>query len=152
MSENWLQIIPSSPDYVPTASQRGAALALMRELAPGAEDIMAVLTDDIAFIDAGANFTDVRCPRCGTTLDITGWWQSEVSRCSDDGSFSRLATVTPCCNKETTLNDLVYVWPQGFSRWRVRVTGPGRSVLEPNELDALAAAVGHEIREIWTHI
>jgi hypothetical protein len=35
--------------------------------------------------------------------------------------FTDLTIVTPCCGTHTTLNDLVYDWPQGFARWRVEV-------------------------------
>jgi hypothetical protein len=58
----------------------------------------------------------------------------------------------PCCGAATSLNDLVYEWPQGFARWALEIMNPGRGFLTDEEIERLARTVGHPLREIRTHI
>jgi hypothetical protein len=42
-------------------------------------------------------------------------------------------------------------WPQGFARWWLEARNPDRGKLQPEELAELESAVGHPLREVWTH-
>jgi hypothetical protein len=106
--------------------------------------------DEPVFWDAGGNFERVLCPSCGTEV-ATDWWQQRMFAAWDTGCRS-LDVTTLCCGAPTTLNDLVYEWPQGFARWVLEIKNPRRQFLTDQELDALAGTVGHPLREIWTHI
>lgn len=150
MSVNWLRVIPTVPDHVPSPQQQDAVIALLRELAPQAGEVVVVTADSVELVDAGSNFSTMRCPSCLVEIDLD-WWQGEMSRWYDAGS-SNLSAVPPCCGRTTTLNDLLYDWPQGFARWRAEVRSPARGRLGEAEVQALAAALGHDIREIWTHL
>lgn len=49
----------------------------------------------------------------------------------------------------SSLNDLDYRLPAGFTRFVVEVTGPERDVLEPFELETVAAALGRPVRQVF---
>jgi hypothetical protein len=40
----------------------------------------------------------------------------------------------------------------GFTRWELVASGPGRGQLDDLEIEVLETAIGHRLREIWTHI
>ena len=142
MSENWLQLIPTDPAWIPGPEHEQAAVALLNELAPASDEIQALTYDEVVFVDAGANFESVSCPACNAELEM-GWWSAAMG--------GEPAVVTPCCGALTTLNDLRYHWPQGFAQWVLRARSPGRMDLTAEELQALEAVVGHPLREIWSH-
>jgi hypothetical protein len=150
MSDNWLRLIPTEPGWVPSAAQAAAATALLRSLAPNADEIEAVSHPDVVFVDAGANFERVGCSVCGEDLSLD-WWQERISVASDD-AFRSLTIRTPCCDVSVSLNDLSYDWPQGFARFELEAMNPGRGKLSAEELGDLAETLGAEVREIWTHI
>lgn len=150
MSDDWIQIIPTDPTFVPDEPSARAVIALMRTLAPNAERVDAIDEAKVVFVDAGVNFESVCCNSCGTILDLD-WWSDQVDS-ADAKDFSDLTATTPCCGQSTTLNDLDYDWPQGFARWRVEVMNPGVGRLRPDDQQRLAAALGHPVRVIYTHI
>ena len=150
MSDDWLHIIATDPMFVPNESGVRAISALVSTVAPHAERVDVIDERRIVFLDAGANFETVRCNSCGTVLDLA-WWTEQVNSAYEH-DFSDLTTVTPCCSKSTTLNNLDYEWPQGFARWRVEILNPGVGRLPPEAEQALSDALGHTVRVIYTHI
>ncbi|KUJ35856.1 hypothetical protein ADL25_35140 [Streptomyces sp. NRRL F-5122] len=74
-----------------------------------------------------------------------------VSARCDEG-FSTLLVAVPCCEVQTSLNDLVYDWPMGFARFRIEVLYPNRAWLTGEELARVADALGHPVRQILIHI
>lgn len=151
MSENFLRLLPTDPTFVPSAAAASAALRALRLIAPRSHEIDVVEEPEVVFLDAGGNFSAVRCPACQAELVIIPWWQDEMSRAYET-KFEDLSVVPPCCGSPTTLNDLDYDWPQGFARWWLEARNPDRGKLQPHELGELAAAVGHPLREVWTHL
>lgn len=67
-------------------------------------------------------------------------------------SVSSLAVTTPCCDTDTTLNELVYDVPSGFSRFGIKVWSPNRGVLSDDELDGIGGVLGQSVRQIWSRI
>jgi hypothetical protein len=65
--------------------------------------------------------------------------------------FTDLAVVVPCCSAATSLNDLRYHWPMGFAQWELIAFGPGRTQLTDTEVCESEQAVGHRLRQVWTH-
>ncbi len=63
-----------------------------------------------------------------------------------------LVVTVPCCDVETSLNELVYDWPMGFARFRIEILYPNRAWLTDEELTALTDALGHPLRQILIHI
>lgn len=150
MSDDWLILIPTDPQWIPTEAQQAAARVVLERLCPNAERRDVAASDTISFRDAGANFSAIRCPNCGAQID-RDWWLARMDD-ANSNSFTDLSVVTPCCGTNTTLNDLEYDWPQGFSIWALEAMNPGRGRLTEDELRAFATALGHSVREIWTHI
>ena len=94
----------------------------LAEHLPAADRVDAEVARDIEFIDAGENFESVSCPGCGQSLD--DWWGEAMSEAAEDG-FTDLLVTTPCCGASTSLNDLVYEFPQAFARFSLSACNPG---------------------------
>jgi hypothetical protein len=86
-------------------------------------DIETDQSDAPAFIN-GTGLDSLSCPRCGTQLDLHGWWMARMDEVYRDSSVPSLAIKVPCCGTDTTLNDLVYNVPSAFARFRLRVWSP----------------------------
>lgn len=113
---------------------------------PNAQQTSIETLEEVTFVDQGGNFESVRCPACGAPLDIE-WWQERMGEAAET-AFSNLGVVTPCCRRAGSLNDLTYELPAGFARFIIEVTRPGRDVLEPSELEAIATALGRSVRQV----
>jgi hypothetical protein len=150
MSDNLLVLIPTDPGWIPSHSAESAAVKTIRSLCPNTRELESRVSDEIRFIDAGANFAKVRCPHCNHELSLP-WWQAAMAE-AFESRFRELDVIMPCCGRGTTLNDLSYDWPQGFARWTVTARNPGRTQLNNDELAAIEQASGHSLRQIWTHI
>jgi hypothetical protein len=149
MSDSILRIIPSDPAFVPDVDAQQCAAALVREAFPEADDVGLRTADDVAFVDAGANFDSVFCPKCANEL-AQDWWADAMDQAAA-GRFVDLAVKLPCCGKTTTLNDLRYEMPQGFARFVVDVMNPTATSV-PAGLEArLRETLSCELRFIWAH-
>lgn len=69
-----------------------------------------------------------------------------------DGSASSLAVTTPCCDTNTTLNDLIYNVRCGFARFGIAVWSPNRDMLTEEELARVGDALGQPVRQIWSRV
>jgi hypothetical protein len=58
MSDNLLRLIPTDEQYVPNDSAQEQARRLLASYVPQAEAVYAEVSDDVRFIDPGANRTD----------------------------------------------------------------------------------------------
>jgi hypothetical protein len=144
-----LRVIPTEPGFVPSSGVQEAALQLLRSWLPAAEDITSELSAETRFIDPGANLEHVECPVCGA--DLFGWWQDAMDEASRQ-DFATLEIVVPCCQTNTTLNDLRYTWPAGFARFVAEVRNPGRGgLLTGDEIRQLEQALGCELRQVLAH-
>ena len=87
-----------------------------------------------------------RSPRHG----LVGEQMAEAA----ENDFADLTVRTPCCDTETTLNDLDYRLPAGFARFVLSVQDPqreGRPDLTPEDLAAIGHALGHDVRQVLAH-
>jgi hypothetical protein len=146
MSDTSLIILPENPSYVPAASERINAVALLKTLTPGADAIEEELSDEIRFVDCGSNFEAVSCPVCGSGLELE-WWQNEMDRDYQEG-FALNPIELPCCKVATPLNELVYKWPQGFARYSIEARNPQVTDLGALELLRLETALGCKVLKI----
>lgn len=149
MSDNYLRLIPTDPAWAPAADAVAAVGEVVRRLVPDGETFEPLCFDSVQFVDAGGNFETVFCPGCDAELS-DGWWGEAMDTAYQSQPVS-LPVTTPCCALRTSLNDLRYDWPQGFSTWRFEVRGPGRQRLTADELAQVEQALGHPVREIWAH-
>ena len=114
---------------------------------PHAEDIQAVVHEDVTFLDLGENFEDVRCPSCKKSVD-QNWWREAMDAAGQKG-FADLNVRVPCCRSKTSLNDLDYRWPAGFARFVLEVSEP--HLAEPLDREALSqveGVLGQPVRQI----
>lgn len=148
MSTEFLCIISADPAYVPTADRRESALAAFTKMLPMAESVEAVVHEDIRFIDAGMRFEAVSCPLCNSDLDQI-WW-GDAMNAAQRSAFTNLAVTLPCCDAASTLNDLTYKMPSGFSRFLLQAREPklGR-YLTVDKLQALESITGTTLKQIW---
>ena len=149
MSDDYLRLIPTQPDFVPTVGGAESARRRLAELVPDAEEVTAIVTDDVEFIDQGANFERIRCPKCGRQLE-TEWWHARMDEAAV-ASFAALEVSMPCCGARVSLNDLIYEWPAGFARFVLEAMNPNAGDLSDVALADVAKALGAPLRKIWAH-
>src|SRR5437762_3164094 len=123
MSDNWIIVIPEAADFVPSSEARRKAVELFRSLAPRADEVKELATEEIRFIDCGANLERITCPDCGAQLEIH-WWQEKMGEEADAG-FPLRSVELPCCGATRSLDQLKYDWPQGFARFSIEAMNPG---------------------------
>lgn len=146
MSDDWLVLIPTDPNWQPDDAAAQRAGNAVVDLAPEAEEIEAYVTDEVEFFDAGGNFKSASCPHCGT--DVTDWW-GDVMDDAKEAAFADLSVTMPCCGRAASLNELVYDMPQGFAQFSISVAEPGLTELDAAALRRVGEALGHPVRAIW---
>ena len=149
MSDNFLRLIPTDPEYTPDAQAADEARAYLATLVPDADEVKAAMTSEVTFIDQGTNLERISCPRCGAELDES-WWADEVERASNT-AFTQLDVTTPCCAARVSLNDLDYEWPAGFARFVLEAMNPQVRDLDESATARLATMLGTPLRRIWAH-
>ncbi|MFE0521356.1 hypothetical protein [Streptomyces sp. NPDC058954] len=153
MSDNYLTVIPTDPYWQPgrdAADRAAAALSRMLPDDDARRGLEAKWNDGVEVVWCGSNLERILCPRCGAEC-APDWWAESVSQRYDEG-FPTLVVTVPCCDGETSLNELAYDWPMGFARFRIEVLYPNRSWLTDEELATLTDALGHPLRQILIHI
>jgi len=151
MSDSRLVVIPQNPFAVLGRNQSERALEFLRKLAPDADEVEFTTSEGPKFFDSGCNFERVECPSCGQGIPIS-WWSDMMDR-DCDGKWFRLAEFeTPCCQAASTLNDLVYDWPQGFARWSLRLMNPNPGRLAEEHRQEVESIVGMPLRVIYQRL
>ncbi|MCL2529170.1 MAG: hypothetical protein FWE41_02405 [Coriobacteriia bacterium] len=109
MSDYYVRLIPEEPSYV-----LGEQLInTIKSLTWYRDNTTITVNESIQFADAGENFERVLCPFCKT--DLIDWWKDAMDEAySMVAGFTCLDTITPCCQKDTSLHNLDYHFPQGF--------------------------------------
>jgi len=147
VSDSWLTFIPADPGPFPSASRQTAAVRVLRSTLPNADEIDALLTEEIRFIDGGGNFEKVEGPSCSALIPDR-WWSGAMDN-ADKKAFKDPNVKTPCCRKETSLNDLKYDWAQGFSRFSIKILNPNvpdLAAIDHAELEGLPGCTLRRIR------
>ncbi|WP_326632753.1 MULTISPECIES: hypothetical protein [unclassified Streptomyces] len=153
MSDNYLTVIPTDPYWRPSKDAADRAAAVLSGMLPDDDarhGLEAKWHDSVEVVFCGANLEKISCPRCRAE-STPGWWGEAVSERYNEG-FSTLMVTVPCCDAETSLNELVYDWPMGFAQFRIEVLYPNRAWLTDEELASLANTLGHPLRQILIHI
>lgn len=76
--------------------------------------------EEVTFIDCGTNLKTIKCNNCDEVLSIE-WWGSQMSNWYENHDLS---IILPCCEAETSLNDLNYNLDCGFSTFEFRLLNP----------------------------
>jgi len=149
MSDTYLRLIPSDPDYRPTQDAAEAGVRLLKGFFPRAEGVKTQAEEGVVFFDAGENTESVACPACG--VDLMDWW-GDAMDAAHAKEFRDLSVVTPCCAKRTSLNDLVYVWPAAFGSVALEVANPGVSSIAEAQRAAVEQVLGCPVKVVWQRI
>lgn len=148
MSDAYLRLIPSSPDFVPDKNSIDRAILLLREDFSGPGEIHFEISDSLRFIDQGVNLERVMCPCFNETLDLE-WWQNAMDKAYKT-EFQNLVVKVPCCGRDTSLNDLIYYWPAGFARFSIEISNPRLEVADLR-IHQIETILGTPLRKIWAH-
>ena len=151
MSDHWVALIPRDPEYVPSSSQAEAALAFLRELAPESEEVTATTDDRILFRDCGENLESISCPFCSASLDHD-WWSDRMSEDHDGQGFFLRSFRVPCCGESASLNQLIYRFDEGFSRFILEAMNPNIGRLTAHQVERLTGLLGTPLRVIYQQI
>lgn len=147
MSEHLLCFVPLDPRFVPETPAQGAAVELLRRAWPDADEISVDAPDEIVLHDCGENLERVRCPHCRRDLDLGVWQEMLEDNASEDGGFDLRSRPMPCCGRHATLDELVYEWPQAFSRFALTAPDPGTE-LPAALLANLESTLGCKLRVV----
>ena len=148
-SGHQLKLIPLDPNFAPTNSQQEKGITYLAKQYKDKE-ITSTLKNEIEFVDPGQGLEAVTCNFCGQLIEFE-FWTEQMDNASK-GKFVDLEMVTPCCNKTTSLNDLRYYMPSGFSKFQIMVMDPDIEEQTANKLKSdLEAIFGNEMRIIWAN-
>ena len=151
MSDNWIALIPKDPRHVPDAERQSRARARLAEIAPDADEIEIKVSDQIEFVDCGANFERIRCPSCNTEISVE-WWQERMDADCVDGGFTLRQYAMSCCGVGHSLDQLLYEWPQGFARFVIGAMNPKIDKLSDEQKAEFEEVLGTPLRVIYQHI
>lgn len=151
MSDNWIALIPEDSRHVPNATRQTRARDRFAEILPDADEIEIKVSDNIQFFDCGQNFERVCCPSCNAEMPIE-WWQDRMDDDYVDGGFQLRKYLTPCCNVEHSLDQLIYEWPQGFARFALDAMNPNIGRLTDQHKTEFEEILGTRLRVIYQHI
>ena len=151
MSDNWIKLVPTDPWLVPTEESQGLARQAFWRIAPHADGIELIVSDSVQLRDCGANLNRIHCPTCRQDVGLD-WWH----RCMQqdyDGSGFRLEDYTlPGCTCSHPLNELVYDWPQGFSKFSLEAMNPNIGRLPDVAKSELERILMTQLIVIYQHI
>src|SRR4051812_45821457 len=121
MSDNWLQFVPTDPEFRPSPEAAERARRLLATFVPQADEVNVEFNDSVAFYDAGGNWSGVYCPACG--IDAEAWWVAAMDA-AYASAFGDLYSRAPCCGARISLNEMYYPWPVAFGRFMIEAMNP----------------------------
>ena len=148
MSSYIIKVIPTDP-YYHIDGQKICKIVDCLKRRITADNIELKMYDSPAFIDCGSNLEKIICPICGATIDFA-WWNVAMD-IAWNNNFMELSVKLPCCGGDSTLNDLQYHFPCGFSCIELSILNP---LAEPDYecLSYIQELLGTPIRCIRAHI
>jgi hypothetical protein len=146
MSENVLILIPTDELFLPEYTAQKEAGKFLASFFPEDASIYVRITDQVEFVDQGANFEAIFCPFCNSLID-EDWWE-EAMEAAHQLRFKDLTIVTPCCRLPSSLNSLVYWLPAGFSRFAMVVRNPQKDIGK-EQIELIGDTLGCEVKKIW---
>jgi len=152
MSDNWINIVPNIPDYIPTSQNAQDAILILKHLSPEADEIAIVEHEHIQFFDCGSNFEMIQCPECKSQIEFDWWGETMSSDFDENSGFHMKKYSLPCCLTNLSLNKLSYHFHQAFGRFALSVMNPNVGALSLEEIEKLEAALGCKISIVYQHL
>jgi len=149
MSDHYLQLIPTDPQFQPSPEAAERARHLPATFTPQADSVTTRFEEQVEFFHPGSNGSEIHCPACGA--DASHWWSGAMDT-AWESHFDDLTVTAHCCGASISLNDLRYDWPAGFGRFVLEARNPNVADLPPNQLAQLQTTLGCTLRTIWVHI
>jgi len=146
MSKNILILIPVDELFLPEYAAQKEASEFLTTFFPEDAMIYVRITDQVEFVDQGANFEAVFCPFCKALID-EDWWQQAMDA-AGQSQFRDLTIVTPCCRLPSSLNSLVYWLPAGFARFAMLVCNPQKDI-NKEQIELIEDTLVCELKKIW---
>lgn len=149
MSDTLLSLVPVDRTHVPAQPARERAVALLRTLAPSADEVLDTVSEEIVFIDCGVNWSGVHCPVCGRDADA--WFAGAMSDAFERSRFRELTVAAPCCGAGVELDALDFGWPVGFARYTLTARNPGAQGhgFSGSQQRMVEEMMGCPLRVIW---
>ena len=148
MSDYIIKVIPIDPYYHINGQKINKIVDDLKTKII-ADNVELKTYDTPVFIDCGTNLERITCPICCTMIDFD-WWSVAMDTASNS-SFMDLYVKLPCCGGSSTLNDLQYDYPCGFSCVELSVLNP-LNELSQECLSYIQELLGTPIRCIQAHI
>jgi hypothetical protein len=148
MSDTLLKLIPVDERFAPDQEAQQQACVLLRSLLPQAEATYVEMTPHVRFVDPGSNLEEIRCPICGSRIEVD-WWQQEMEKAYQT-QFADLSVGMPCCGGQSSLNHLEYHWPAGFARFVLVARNPGGDI-DDDKISMIEGLLQCKLRKIWAH-
>jgi hypothetical protein len=153
MSDYYIEFVPANPQFVPEGLAVEDALKFLRGALQDKrhQGVSFKIYDRVMFFDPGDNWEGVHCAQCGA--EVEHWWVDAICR-SDKTSHSRdLMARTPCCNRETSLNDMNFGSVGGaFGLFVLRIENPDFPDIEAEIGSALERILGTRLRKVLNHV
>jgi hypothetical protein len=149
VSDNWIVFIPEDPVAEPTHEAANKACGLLKTFLPEAESVLGMFWERVIFVDAGRNWSGVRCPAC--SADVEAWWTDAMSAAAEQ-NFVSLRVTMPCCGTDASLHELDYPWPVGFASFCIEVLNPPVATTTEAQDRQLEECLGIRLKKIHRHI
>ncbi|MCP3782439.1 hypothetical protein NLX85_03540 [Micromonospora sp. A3M-1-15] len=154
MSDDYIRLVPTDPNWQPDPEAAAAVVAYVASLFSGpgdaVDEVKQTFYDRVTLIDAGMYTERITCPRCVGVISLD--WLGDLVRENGMG-FDHLDVAVPCCGAVVGLHTLHYEEPIGFARFEVSALNATRAgyELDPNELARVADLLGHPVAQILAH-
>lgn len=148
MSDFIVKIIPSNSHFH-TSAERADEVVRYLKYQLNADRIDVRFSKSPVFVDCGSNLEEILCPVCGSVIPFDYWGQ--VMDKANESHFENLAVPLPCCKKSSSLNELNYHFPCGFSCIEFDILNPAdEPALEC--LQGIKKILDTDIRVIRAHV
>jgi hypothetical protein len=151
MSDNYIIIIPKNYDFIPNSLLEALLINEINKIVKTRDSLDIIRTEGIRFIDCGSNFEKIVCPNCGKELEIE-FWQEKMDEYFNGYSFLLEKFPLPCCKMEFNLNELVYIWEQGFGKYSIEILNPDIDRLSIENIDTFGNILKQQVKIIYRHI
>ena len=148
MSDYFVKIISNAP-YYQINKERVQAIEDYLNSTITADNITAVAYETPVFADCGRNLEHILCPLCGEPIDFEWWGTAMEAAFKRD--FEILSVTLPCCGGVSSLNDLQYDFPCGFTCIEFIIRNP-LTELTNDMLVQIQNMIGSRIRIIHSHL